>query len=344
MIQQSRAARKARDLGSNQEMTVLLTRRTFVAGGAATVAAKPAIVRAAEPLVIGTVQANAIHWAQDVAVDKGFYKQAGFEPQFAAHQSSPQSIELAVSGAYQIATSQPEPFVAAVEHGARGLAALSAPMNYADWTLNAVAGANGLADLKGKRIGVSSLRTSEAWLTTHLLEANGVKKGEFEFVATGLSPAKIGALQKGAIGAAVLYQPTAELAVAQGLPALARYGRLRAYPPVLYVVNREWAANGDAGLRVARAIQQAHAWLWDPANRAEAVHILANYSRREPSLIDRVYDDYFVSGMTYAKRGEIELAGLDLVLADMAADGEIAKPPPPATRYVLARELGGLAI
>jgi len=321
------------------------TRRGFVAGGAAAFVAKPAIVRAAEPLIISTVQANSIHWAQDVAVDKGFYKQLGFEPQFVTLQSSPQSIQLAITGAYQVATSQPEPFIAAVERGAHGLAALSAPMNRADWTLNAAHGVNGLADLKGKLIGVSSLRTSEVWLTTQLLEANGLKKDEFDFITTGLSPAKISALQKGSIAAAVLYQPTAELAITQGLPALARYGRLRAYPPILYVVNRDWAAKGDAGLRVSQSIQRAHAWLWDPGNRSEAVQILANYTRREPQILDRVYDDYFVDGMTYAKRGEIELAGLDLALADMAQDGAIVQPPPPpAVKYVLARELGGLAV
>jgi ABC-type nitrate/sulfonate/bicarbonate transport system substrate-binding protein len=323
-----------------------LTRRGFVAGTAAAfVAAKPAIVRAAEPLTIGTVPANAIHWAQDVAIDKGFYKQVGFEPQVAAMQSSPQSIQLAITGAYQIATSQPEPFVAAVERGARGLAALSAPMNRADWTLNVARGVKTLGDLKGKLIGVSSLRTSEVWLTTHLLESEGLKKGEFDFITAGLSPAKISALQKGSIAAAVLYQPTAELAIEQGLPALARYGRLRAYPPVLYVVNRDWAAKGDAGMRAARAIQRAHEWLWDPGNRAEAMQILGKYTHREAKILERVYDDYFVSGMIYAKRGEIELGGLDLALADMAQDGEIVKPPaPPATKYVLPRELGGLAV
>jgi hypothetical protein len=58
-----------------------------------------------------------------------------------------------------------------------------------------------------------------------------------------------------------------------------------------------------------------------------------------------VYADYFVDGMTYAKRGEIELGGLDLALADMAQDGAIVKPPPPpAVKYVLPREVGGLAV
>ncbi len=323
-----------------------LTRRGFVAATAATfVLAKPAVLRASDPLVISTVPANSIHWVHDVAVEKGFFKQVGFEPQIATLQSSPQSIQLAIGGAYQVATSQPEPFVAAVERGAQALAAISAPMNRADWTLNGAPGVRGLADLKGKVIGVSSLRTSEVWLTTQLLERNGLRKGEFDFLTAGTSPAKVTALQKGSLAAAVLYQPTAELAATQGLQVLARYGDLRSYPPILYVVNREWAAKDGAGKRVAEAIQRGHEWLWDPANRAEAIRILAKYTHREQALLERVYEDYFVTGMIYAKRGEIELAGFDLALADMARDGEIIKPPAPsATKYVLPRELGGLSI
>ena len=322
-----------------------LTRRRFLAGAGATWAVtRPAIVRAAEPLTVCYVPANSIHWIQDVAIDKGFYRDAGFEPQIAILQSSPQSIQGAISGAYHVATSQPEPFVAAVEHGAIALAAQSAPMNRADWTLAGSADVKTLDDLKGKVIGVSGLRTSEVWLTTQLLEKNNLKKSEFDFITVGTSPAKITALKKGSIGAAVLYQPTAELAIKEGLPLLSRYGALRAYPPILYVVNRDWATKGDAGNRVAQAIRRGHEWLWDPGNRAEAIRILRKYTKMDPAVLDAVFEEYFVNAKIYAKRGEIELAGLDLALADMAQDGAIIKPPaPPATKYVLTRDMGGLA-
>jgi len=136
-------------------MVVRPTRRRFLAGAAASLAlARPAIVRAAEPLVVCFVPANSIHWIQDVAIDKGFYRDVGFEPQVAILQSSPQSIQGAISGAYHIATSQPEPFVAAVEHGAVNLAAQSAPMNRADWALTGSPSVRSLDDLKGKEVGV----------------------------------------------------------------------------------------------------------------------------------------------------------------------------------------------
>jgi len=51
-----------------------LTRRTFALAtlGTAASLARPAILRAAEPLTMGYVPANAIHWIGSVVLDKGF--------------------------------------------------------------------------------------------------------------------------------------------------------------------------------------------------------------------------------------------------------------------------------
>ena len=246
-----------------------LTRRTFVGAAAAatTLIAKPAILFAAEPLVVGYVPGNAIHWIQSVCLEKGFYKEAGFDAKGATMQNSPQAMQSLISGGYQLATTQPEPLAAAWAHGAKNVAAIAAPMNAADWILSGKKGVNKLTDLKGQVIGVSSLRTSEVWLTTRLLEKAGLKKGEFNFIQSGVSPLKVAALLKGSIGAAVLFRPSADVAETQGLAGLAKYADLRAYPPILYCVNRDWAAKGNAGKRAAAAIKKGHEWMWDPNNK-----------------------------------------------------------------------------
>ena len=46
----------------------------FVGMMAASVA-KPTLVRAAEPLNIGMILGNSIHWVQFIAIEKGFYKE-----------------------------------------------------------------------------------------------------------------------------------------------------------------------------------------------------------------------------------------------------------------------------
>ncbi len=324
-----------------------LTRRAFVAGtavsaAAATIVARPEILRAAEPLNVGYVPGNAVHWIQSVCIEKGFYTEVGFEAAVQVMQNSPQSIQMAITGAYQVATSQPETFVAAVMRGAENLGAVSAPMNRADWLLNGAKGITKLAEIKGKVIGVSSLRTSEVWLTTQLLEKHGLKKDDFSFIQAGTSPLKVTALLKGSIDAAVLFRPSADLAISQGLAALASYGELRAYPPIVYVLNKEWAAKGDAGKRVAQAISKGHRWMWDVNNKAESIAILAKYSKQQTSLLEAVYADYFVKSKLYSKDGALDLGGLSNALADMAEDGAVFTTAPPASKFVLSRDLGGL--
>jgi ABC-type nitrate/sulfonate/bicarbonate transport system substrate-binding protein len=320
-----------------------LSRRAFVGAVATTALARPAILAAAEPLVFGCVPANSVHWIACAAVERGFFKNAGFEAEIAVIQTSPQSMQMLITGAYQISSTQPESAIAAIERGA-SLAAISAPMNRADWVLAGAAGIKTLSDLKGKLIGVSSLRISEVWLTTLLLEQAGLKKDEYSFIGVGTSPLKVTALQKGSIAAAVLFRPSADLALKEGFADLARYSSMRDYPTVLYMVNRDWAAKGDAGKRAAQAIQGAHRWLWNPQNRDAAIEILAKYTKRERPICEAVYDDYFVKEKTYSRTGEISLAGLKNLLDDVAADGDIFKPPaPPASKYVLDRNLGGLA-
>jgi len=324
-----------------------VSRRACIVGGLAAATgslARPAIVRAAEPLNVSVVLGNSIHWVQFVAADKGFYKEAGFEPRILALQSSAQSVQFALTGEYHVATSQPETFVAAFEQGASQLAAMAAPTNYCDWILVGAKEVKTLQDLKGKVVGVSSLRTSEGWLTSKLMAQHGFARDALRYQMAGTSPAKVSALEAGSVGAAVLFQPSAEAAIRLGFPALARFEGLRAYPTILYMVNRNWAAKGDAGQRVSRVIGKSHAWLWDPANRAEALQILAKYTKREQPVLETVYDDYFVRGKFYSRTGQIEIEGLKATLADMAEDGTVFKTPPPPAKYLLDAALGGLAI
>jgi NitT/TauT family transport system substrate-binding protein len=320
-----------------------LSRRAFVGAAATAALARPAILLAAEPLIFGCVPANSVHWIACAAVERGFFKNAGFDAEIGVIQSSPQSMQMLITGAYQISSTQPEAAIAAIERGAN-LAAISAPMNRADWVLAGAAGIKSLADLKGKIIGVSSLRISEVWLTTQLLQRAGLKKDEISFIGVGTSPLKVTALQKGSIAAAVLFRPSADLALKEGFADLARYSDLRDYPTVLYMVNKDWAAKGDAGRRAAKAIQDGHRWLWDPQNKTAAIEILAKYTKRDQPICEAVYDDYFVKEKIYSRTGEISLAGLKNLLDDVAEDGDIFKPPaPPAGKYVLDEMLGGLA-
>ena len=319
-----------------------LSRRTFATGAGALVFA-PSIGRAAEPLVIGAVPANAVHWVQCVAHEKGFYREVGFTSELQQIQSSPQSMQMAITGGYQIATSQPDTFLAAHSRGATQLAALASPTNHNDWVLVGAPDVKRLEDLQGKTIGLSSLRGSEAWATSRLLDEKGVKRDAYNYVVSGVSPAKVAALTRGAIGAAVLFEPSAEVALRQGLPALANYGGMRSYPTVVYVVNTDWARKGDAGKRAGAALKKAHAWMWDRANQKECEAILAKYTKRDASICETIYKRYFIDAELYSKTGAVDVEGMRTVIADMAEDGAVFTKAPDVRSVLLDPALGGLA-
>jgi ABC-type nitrate/sulfonate/bicarbonate transport system substrate-binding protein len=322
-----------------EEIEMKLSRRAFVRGAATAALARPAILAAAEPLVFGYVPANSVHWIACAAVERGFFKNVGFDAEIGVIQSSPQSMQMLITGAYQISSTRPESAIAAIERGASKLAAISAPMNRADWVLAGAAGVKSLMDLKGKIIGVSSLRISEVWLTTQLLEKDGLEKHEFSFIGVVTSPLKVTALEKGSIAAAVLFRPSADLALKEGFADLARYSGLRDYPTVLYMVGKDWAARGDACKRAAQAIQEGHRWLWDPQNKSAAIEILAKFTKREAAICEAVYADYFVQEKTYPKTGEISLKGLQNLMDDVAEDGDIFRRPRRRTNTCWTRAL-----
>jgi NitT/TauT family transport system substrate-binding protein len=322
-----------------------ITRRTFGKASLAAVStlAVPRLARAAgEKLVLGASTGNAIYWDLDVGVEKGFFAAEGFAPEMVVPQSSPQVVQLLVTGNVHLGASQPEPLIAAIEKGASTIGAIAAPMNYADWTLSVRADIKTLADLKGKVIGVSALKNSECWQTTQLLSKAGLKPDEYTFIVAGTSPSKITALERGSISAAILFQPSGQLAETEGFKTLAYYADLRAYPTILYGVNREWAGRNDAGKRLSRAIVQAHAWLQKPENRAEAIAILGKVTKRDEAILGKVYDLYFTTKKIYSPTGAIELSGLDRAIADMATDGAVMTTAQPSSKYIIPHELGGL--
>jgi ABC-type nitrate/sulfonate/bicarbonate transport system substrate-binding protein len=170
-----------------------------------------------------------------------------------------------------------------------------------------------------------------------------VKRDSYNYVVSGVSPAKVAALTRGAIGAAVLFEPSAEVAIRQGLPALASYSAMRSYPTVIYVVNTDWAKKGDAGKRASSALQKAHAWMWDRGNQKECEAILAKYTKRDADVCATIYKRYFIDAELYSRTGAVDIEGLRTVLADMAEDGAVFTKAPEPRSVLLDPALGGLA-
>jgi len=307
------------------------------------VASPPAAAQQLEPLAMSYVPGNAIAWDLDVAMDKGLLRAEGFDGRPVVFQNAPQSAQMLISGEVQLGTGQIDPFLLAFRSGARDIAVIAAPAQRPDWFLNARPEIKGVADLKGKFVATAALQVGESWLTTRWLDEQGLKAQDWSLLVVGTSALKYAALQRGSVAAAIMFQPLALEAQLAGFPTMYRFLEGRPFPPVLYVVNRRWAAEKERGRRLSRAIVEAHKWLLDPANRSEAIAILQRYTKRGMPVMEAVYDLFIAKDKLYSADAAVDPAGVDAEVATMIEKGVL----PRGTRmqpqdYMLPREQGGL--
>lgn len=302
-------------------------------------AAPPAA--AAEPLAISVAVGNAIYWDVFVAVERGFFKDEGFDPHYVSMSSSTNSTQNLVAGAVNLQGGSPEPVVDAVERGAQ-IGILCAASQRSSGLLIVQPAIKAPSDLKGKRIGVSALKGGEMWELRKLLIQNGVTPNQYQVIQIGISPAKYAALQKGSIAGAVLLQPSALVAEKNGFHALLSFWSVESYPYPVYAVERGWAHANHHGERVSRAIAKAHDWLLDPTNRAAAVAILQKTTRRSEAIADGTYQQMIATDHFFVPGAKVEVAGIARLLDAMREEGDLKGKPNPETVLIPASD-GGLS-
>jgi ABC-type nitrate/sulfonate/bicarbonate transport system substrate-binding protein len=303
----------------------------------------PATAQELEPLAMSYLPGNAIAWDLDVAMEKGFFKAEGFDGRPVVFQNAPQSAQMLITGEVQLGTGQLDPFLLAFRSGARDIAVIAAPADRPDWFINVRPEIKSVADLKGKFVATAALQVGETWLAAKWLSEQGLRPPDFSFLVVGTTALKFAALQRGSVAAAIMFQPLAMEAQLTGYSTVYRFLDGKPIPPVLYVVNRQWAAQKDRGKRLSRAIVQSHEWLLDPGNRNEAIAILQKYTKREARVMDAVYDLFIAKDKLYTADAAVDPAGVDTEIATMIEKGVL---PPGTTMlprdYMLPRELGGL--
>src|SRR6267154_1544743 len=286
------------------------------AGVALALVAVPA-AQELEPLAMSYLPGNAIAWDLDVAMEKGFFKAEGYDGRPVVFQNAPQSAQMLITGEVQLATGQIDPFLLAFRSGARDIAVIAAPADRPDWFINVRPEIKSVADLKGKFVATAALQVGESWLTATWINEHGLKQQDWSFLVVGTTALKFAALQRGSVAAAILFQPLAMEAQLTGFPTFYRFLEGKPIPPVLYVVNRQWAAQKERGKRLSRAIVQSHKWLLDPGNRDEAIAILQKYTKRETPVMEAVYDLFIGKDRLYTQDAAVNVTGVNTEIATM---------------------------
>jgi ABC-type nitrate/sulfonate/bicarbonate transport system substrate-binding protein len=153
-----------------------------------------------------------------------------------------------------------------------------------------------VADLRGKKVGVSSLNAGSGTLVKIMLRGRGLGPDDYELVQAGGNPQRYAALQSGGVDASILSDPLNFAALLEGYHALLNFTEI----VPRYSFSSDWvlnswldtAANRDYLVGFQAAQIKGKRWAHDPANKAAIIEMIVTRTSTTPTVAERVYDFY----------------------------------------------------
>ncbi len=229
------------------------------------------------------------------------------------------------------------PFLVRAALAGSDAVAIAAEFNNPIYSLVARPEIRGVADLKGKLVGLADPGGSITLSMRKLLALHGLREGEIRVKTIEGTPARLNCLRRGECAAVPLGQPQDLLAASEGYRVLGLSSE--AVPEFLYTVTaarRSWAAaNRNAVVRYVRALAASFRIIRDPAERASVVNTIVETTGVPAAVAERTLALYFEpERKVLPQRAEIDLDGLAQVIAFMGEAGQLEAPLPAPERFV----------
>jgi NitT/TauT family transport system substrate-binding protein len=315
-------------------MTATLLRAAALAGALATMS--PAMLQAQETVILGAVgSASANAWPTYIGIEKGFFAAVGIKADVVFAQSNAAVNQQLTAGStnFAINTGLVDP-IRAIDKGAP-IAVVRVEIQSPPYALLAKPAIKSMKDLKGKILSVGGAKDITRIFVERMLAAEGVKPGEFDMVFAGATSARFAALQAGAVDAAILTAPFNFHAESAGFNNVGRTVDYADMPFAGTVVNRTWAAaNKPTVEKVLAVYTRSIAWLYDPANREEAMQILIKVSRLKREDVEKSYD-YLLQGKYFEPTGRVSRKKIGELIAALKSLGDV-EGAADVDRFVLA--------
>jgi NitT/TauT family transport system substrate-binding protein len=222
-----------------------------------------------------------------VARDAGFFQQEGFAVELVV-MAAAMNIKVLLSGDIQYATTVGSAVVASV----RGINVRTA-MVFVDKPLLDLVGApgvNGVNELKGKPVGISSRGGLHDVSMRRILSGSGIDPAQVTVLTIGGQGGMFAAIKTGRIAAGLLNPPFNFLAHREGMKSLAFAGNFVRLPSTgIVTLTDVLERSPDQTRRLLRAVSRARSFAKD--NKAKVVPILKRNLRLEDDdLVSRIYD------------------------------------------------------
>jgi ABC-type nitrate/sulfonate/bicarbonate transport system substrate-binding protein len=319
-------------------MTRTISRSAALRIGAAACAAAVARPALAQPaprsIAVGLTAKTASDWGVYIADAMGFFAQNGLKPDLIVTGSSAANAQQLTAGSVDFGEVSTSQLIEAVLGGAPIVSILNRTNN-APYAILGKKGLTSIAQLKGKTIIVGGPNDITLVFMNTVLAAYGLKQDDVTYTFAGGTGERFAALISGTVDAAILLPPFSFRAVDAGFPVLDNVEKYyKSFPFDTFSVRAVWGKqNPDLVVSFVRAILQSLAWLYEPANKAKAIGVLADATNVTPAEATKTYD-FFVTGVKFYNRTGIMTAPeLDVVIDALIKTAQIKPPPPAASRF-----------
>ncbi len=272
-------------------MSWLVRRRSIAALAAALLMSAPALAQ--DKLRIGKSVPNSWAFAAtDVGVQVGIFKQEGIDLAISSFKGDAQMQAGLTAGAVDVALgSGPGLGFRAKGVPAIGVAAMyGAPSNLAMVVL-AKSPIKTVADLKGKRVGVTTGGSLTDWLSREMARQQGWGRDGMQVMPLGSMQARLAAMERGDLDAMVVESASGyELEELKRGRILVDFGDIEKnfYTHVIFATDAMVEKRTDVLRRFLRGWFKTIAFI--RANKAETVKITAKAIDVRESIVSRIYD------------------------------------------------------
>ncbi|MCV0397148.1 MAG: ABC transporter substrate-binding protein [Rhizobiaceae bacterium] len=322
-----------------------MTRRGFVAGAGATMAATlamPAIVRAQTPVRVGYLHTLAVDGQIWLAEHMGEWKKQGLEMAYTQFTTGLELFQAMIGGSIDVLATGA--VISNFPARGQGKAFLMNDVERATAQLwvNPAAGVSSFEELKGKQIATTTGTTAHVFLD-RALRANGVTPGtDVELVNQRMSDA-VTAFISGAVPAVALWVPF-NISVRNNLPEAKMLVDAGEFYPEAAIMGG-WAtseeflsANRDALVKLVKAWAPANDYLLNSSD--EALKILQeNYYQQVPlSDLQEQYkaQEMFSAAEWAGKYEDGTVEGWLQQVTDFYVEAGGIENPVPASEYLVA--------
>jgi NitT/TauT family transport system substrate-binding protein len=286
-----------------------------------------------QSLKVGMTSKTLFYLPFYAGLKKGFYNNENLKVELILIGRSDIQLQALLSGEINFGTLNADGVIAVNEKGAN-LKVIAGVDNAAPYFLIGGKQYKRIDDLRGARLGVSSLRGGATSILLEYLKTRGLHypKDYAMTVISGGTVARLTALETGAVAGAVLGFPYSDIAVDQGFTRLGDTMEvISTYQFNGITVNPAWSEKNRATVvRFLKAHIRSLRWIHEQPDQATEL-FMSEMGVKQPYARRGI--DYFTKNKVFPVDGSVTLEGLRANIDVQFKDGVLKEPLPGPERY-----------